>query len=150
MKKQYKKYRISKEIMVPVEDKFDINELLIKIDDLMDVYDIPITQYNFLELYKIESEGHDYFEEDIDGTDENDFNEYGRWIDEEEFDNQGKAIISIGYDDGNFDYQMDGFKILIQVIVDKKDAKEFQDDFNMFAEKHYSILKHEYKIEEIK
>ena len=149
--KEYKTYRVYKELKVPKIDKFGIMELLEKIDDILDVHNLSVDAFNFLDRYSIEISGYDYFEEDMDGTDEFETTgETGRWIDEDEFDKQGKSIISIGWSDADEDYIRPDFNIIIQTIIDNKDVDEFIADFGLFAEKHFLSYKYDYKVEEIK
>lgn len=150
-KKEYKTYKVYKEIKVPVVDKFGIRDLLDKIDDIMEVNNLAIDAFTFCEKYSIEFERYDYFEEDIDGEDEFETTgENGRWIDEEEIDKQGKSIISIGWSDGDEDYIRPDFNIIAQTIIDTKDIDEFIADFGLFAEKHFLSYKYDYKVEEVK
>lgn len=150
-KKEYKTYKVYKEIKVPVVDKFGIRDLLDKIDDIMEVNNLAIDAFTFCEKYSIEFDGYDYFEEDIDGDEEFETTgESGRWIDEEEYEKQGKSIISIGWSDGDEDYIRPDFNIIAQTIIDTKDIDEFIADFGLFAERHFLYYKYDYKVEEVK
>ena len=150
MKKEYKKYLISKTIEVPAIDKFEINKILEHIEDVLDVNDLAITVYNFLEMYSIERDGLDFFEEDPDGEDENEvIGANGTWIPEEDFDKKHQAIMSIGWWDNDNDYIYSDFHIIAQIVIDDKDVDEFIRDFGLFAEKFFMEYKSDYSIKEI-
>ena len=150
MKKQYKSYKISKTIEVQIVDKFGVNKLLEQIADILDVNDLEVSAYNFLDMYSIERDGLDFFEEDIDGKDENEVTgANGTWIPEEEFDKKHQAIMSIGWWNNDNDYIYSDFNIIAQVVIDDKDVDEFIRDFGLFAEKFFMSYKSDYSIKEI-